>query len=156
LREGLKQIIYRITEGSRRVYTYRGRKAPDGVTHAWDRTAERDGVAYRINRDHPLIIALEKTNSHDQSLLFGQVLHTLEETIPFDAVYADMASELRPKIDVTADGAYETLLALARSILSSLGPETSEGLRFLTALPTTEPFTSAPEAAKAIQQKLQP
>ena len=137
------------------MYTYRGRKTPDGVTHAWNRMAERDGVAYRVNRDHPLIIALERTNSHDQSLLFMQLLHTLEETIPFDAVYADMASELRPKIDQPTDGAYETLLALAQSILSSLGPETPEGQQFLTALPTTEPFTTAPEAATAIQRKLQ-
>lgn len=156
LREGLRQIIYRITDGSRRVYTYRGRKTPDGVTHAWDRTAERDGVAYRINRDHPLIVALEKTNSQDQSLLFGQLLQTLEETIPFDAVYADMASELRPRVDHTADDAFETLLALAQSILSSLGAETPEGQRFLAALPTTEPFTNAPEVAKAIIRKLQP
>lgn len=156
LREGLRQIIYRITDGSRRVYTYRGRKTPDGVTHAWDRTAERDGVAYRINRDHPLVVALEKTISQDQSLLFGQLLHTLEETIPFDAVYADMASELRPRVSPAADGAYETLLALAESILNSLGPDTPEGERFLAAIPTTEPFTSAPEAAKAILRKLQP
>lgn len=156
LREGLRQIICRITEGSRRVYTYRGRKTPDGVTHAWDRTAERDGVAYRVNRDHPLIVALEKTNSNDQSLLFGQLLRTLEDTIPFDSVYADMASELRPTVAQCADGAYETLLALAESILSSLGYDTPEGQRFLTALPTTEPFTGAPEAAKAILRKLQP
>jgi hypothetical protein len=156
LREGLRQIIYRITEGSRRVYTYRGRKAPDGVIHAWDRTVDRDGVSYRINHDHPLIAALEKTTSSDQSLLFGQLVRTLEESIPFDAIYADMASELRPMANQNADGAYDRLLALAESILSSLGRETVEGQRFLTALPAIEPFTSAPEATKAVLQKLQP
>ena len=155
LREGLKQIIHRITDGSRRVYTYRGRKTPDGIIRAWDRSVERDGVAYRINRDHPLIAALEKAHTHDQSLLFGQVLHTLEETIPFDAVYADMASELRPMVVHNTDDKYETLLALAESILGSLGRETAEGQRFLAALPTTEPFTGAPEAAKAVLRRLQ-
>ncbi len=33
LREGLKQIIHRITEGSRRVYTYRGRKSSRTRSH---------------------------------------------------------------------------------------------------------------------------
>jgi hypothetical protein len=155
LREGLKQIIFRITEGSRRVYTYRGRKTPDGVTHAWERAVERDGISYRINREHPAISALERTHSEEQSALFEQTLRTLEQTIPFDAVYADMASELRPALPESNGDVYNNLLSLAENILRVLGSDTDEGQRFLAVLPKTEPFNIAPEAAKLIQLKLQ-
>ncbi|HEV3276036.1 MAG TPA: ATP-binding protein [Terriglobia bacterium] len=154
LREGLRQIINRITEGSRRVYTYRGRKAPDEIIHAWERTVDRDGVAYRINREHPLIAALDANSSNDLLHLFGGFLRLLEDALPFDAIYADMASELRPQTRHPEDNQYESLLALAQTILGSLGRGTPEGDRFLTALPTIEPFCNAPDSAQAVLRAL--
>jgi hypothetical protein len=155
LREALRQIIHRITEGSRRVYTYRGRKASDGITRTWERTAEREGVTYTVNRSHPLLVALAGTHSRTQSLLFNQLIRVLEESIPFDAVYADMASELRPNLSQRDDRTEESLLALARSILESLGRDTPEGQRFLHAMATIEPFSSAPEYTQTLRDKLQ-
>lgn len=61
LRSGLRQIINRITERSRKVYTYRGRRTgANDLVRAWDRTAVRGGAVYSINRDHPMIAAIEK------------------------------------------------------------------------------------------------
>ncbi len=153
LREGLKQIIDRITEGSRRIFTYRGRRAPDPIIRAWERTVERSGVAYRINREHPLIAAIDNTASPEQSPLLEELLRVLEETLPFDAVYADMASERRPQIDVSDGERDDTLLALAENILASLGPNTAEGQRFLAALAKTEPFSRVPHVARTITDK---
>ena len=154
LREGLKQIIHRITEGSRRVYTYRGRKTPDRIVHAWDRTVERDGVAYRINRDHPLVLALEGTLGDEQAHLFDEFLRFVEESLPFDALYVDMASELRPATRASDDDEQRDLFSLAQAILTSLGRDTPAGQRFLAALPNTEPFSADPDVAQTILRKL--
>jgi len=154
LREGLKQIISRITEGSRRVYTYRGRKSPDAITHIWDRTVVRDGISYTINRKHPLLAAVEGKIGDDDLPLFEAFLRTLEQTLPFDALYADLASELRPTSESTED-ARKTLLSLAQQLLAILGgSKTDEGQRFLAEIPSIEPFSGAVEEARAIARTL--
>jgi hypothetical protein len=155
LREGLKQIIHRITEGSRRVYTYRGRKSSDAITHTWDRTVVRDGISYTINRKHPLVAAVESSIGDDDLPLFAALLRVLEQTLPFDALYADLASELRPATEPPVEDARTTLLTLAQRLLEVLGGrETEEGKRFLSALPSIEPFSGAAEESRAIARTL--
>jgi hypothetical protein len=155
LREGLKQIINRITDGSRRVYTYRGRKASDAITHTWDRAIVRDGISYTINRKHPLIAAVEGSIDEDELPLFAGLLRTLEQTLPFDALYADLASDLRPTTEEPEHDHKETLLTLAQQLLAVLGgKETPEGQRFIAALPSIEPFSGAVEDARAIARTL--
>ena len=155
LREGLKQITHRITEGSRRVYTYRGRKASDAITHTWDRAVVRDGISYTINRKHPLVAAVEGSIGDDDLPLFDALLRVLEQTLPFDALYADLASELRPATEPPPEDARTTLLTLAQRLLAVLGGrETEEGQRFLAALPSIEPFSGAVEEARAIARTL--
>ena len=153
LREGLKQIISRITEGSRRVYTYRGRKSSDAITHTWDRTEVRDGIAYTINRKHPLVAAVEGSIGEHELPLFEALLRTLEQTLPFDALYADLASELRPAKE--EHDVRQTLLTLAQQLLAVLGGrDTPEGQRFIAALPSIEPFSGAVADARAITRIL--
>jgi hypothetical protein len=157
LREGLKQIISRITDGSRRVYTFRGKKSSDDrIVHAWDRMIVRAGVSYKINREHPLVSALEQSIEHDHRGLFDELLRVLENSLPFDALYADMASEIRPATEEPADDGDHSLLALADQIFTTIGRGTEAGRRFLAALHTVEPFSSAPELARTIAQKLAP
>ena len=150
LREGLKQIINRITDGSRRVYTFRGTKATtDKIVHAWDRTIVRDGIAYRINRKHPLIAALTNAPTEYGADLVKELLIVLEQTLPFDAIYLDMASEVRPTTPEALDE-YEALRTLAGNILESLGRTTTAGQQFLAALASVEPFCGFPEIARSI------
>jgi Histidine kinase-, DNA gyrase B-, and HSP90-like ATPase len=155
LREGLKQIINRITEGSRRVYTYRGRKSLDAITHTWDRTIVRDGISYTINRKHPLVAAVEAKIGDEELPLFAALLRTLEQTLPFDALYADLASELRPTTEEPEHDLRERLLTLAQQLLAVLGGRaTPEGQRFIAALPSIEPFSGAVEDARSIARTL--
>jgi hypothetical protein len=155
LREGLRQIISRITDGSRRVYTYRGRKSPDAITHTWDRTEVRDSISYTINRKHPLVAAVERNIGDEELPLFVALLRTLEQTLPFDALYADLASERRPTIEEPEQDPRQTLLTLAERLLAVLGGrETAEGQRFIAALPFIEPFSGAVDEARAIARTL--
>lgn len=154
LRDGLRQIIGRITEGSRNVFIFKGKKASDSkVTHAWDRTIVRDGVSYKINRDHPLLSALATVIPAAQESLMEEVFALLERSLPLDAIYLDKASHIRPIIEDKEDD-LKSLEHLAVQILSSLGRETEAAQRFLDSLNTVEPFNAYPELAKQIAIRL--
>jgi hypothetical protein len=154
LRDGLRQIIGRITEGSRNVFVFKGKKASDTkITHAWDRTIVRDGVSYKINREHPLMTALNGSSTKTGERLLEDVLKLLEQTIPLDLIYLDMASHIRPAVPPDEDKAV-LLEELAGQIVQSLGTTSDAGLRFLEMLPTIEPFDSFPQLAKEIAKRL--
>jgi hypothetical protein len=154
LRDGLRQIIGRITEGSRNVFIFKGKKASDSkITHAWDRTIVRDGVSYRINRDHPLLLALAAVTTSAQDNLLEQAFALLERSVPLDAIYLDKASHVQPIIEIEEDN-YKSLESLAVQIVSSLGRETEAAKRFLDSLNTVEPFNAHPELARQIAIRL--
>jgi hypothetical protein len=154
LREKLRQIIGRITDGSRHVFTFRGKKASsDKVIHAWDRTIVRDGVTYKINRSHPALSALGTVLQAAHNELLGEVLNVLEQSIPVDAIYLDMASNARPP-EVEEEERRESLEHLASQILSIVGRESEAGLRFLETIATIEPFNFTPALSKTIAERL--
>lgn len=154
LRDGLRQIIGRITEGSRNVFIFKGKKASDSkITHAWDRMIVRDGVSYRINRDHPLLSALAVVMPETQEPLMEEVFALLERSIPLDAIYLDKASHIQPIIEAEEDD-LKSLHGLATQIVCSLGRETEAAKRFLDSLSNVEPFNAHPELAKQIAIRL--
>ncbi len=156
LRNGFRQIISRITESSRRVYMFRGRSTgKDGIIHAWDRNEVRGGFTYRINRAHPLVAAVERVIPDLDLPLFQQLLQILENAFPFDAVYADMASEQRPAIDEDQEDE-QHLFDVAQRIVEAIGDDKDAVARFLTALPSTEPYTKFPNLTARILHKLTP
>jgi hypothetical protein len=111
-------------------------------------------VTYRINRDHPLIGALERLLPEQDTPLFHQLLQILEGSFPFDALYADMASERRPEMADTEDEAQ--LLDLAQRIVDAIADDTQAVERFLAMLPSTEPYARVPNLAARILQKIKP
>lgn len=154
LRNGFRQIISRITDSSRRVYTFRGRRTGnDKIIHAWDRNEVRGGFTYNVNRDHPAVAAVESIVPDDVLPLFQQLLQILESSFPFDAVYADMASDRRPEIDENEDDEHH-LLDVARRIIETLGDDKDAVARFLAALPSTEPYTKFPNLTARILHQL--
>lgn len=53
IKSNLARIVERISEGSKRAWTFRGRKEiSDSGTHLWTKTNVRDGVVYNLNRQH--------------------------------------------------------------------------------------------------------
>jgi hypothetical protein len=89
----------------------------------------------------------------EESALLDELLRVLEQTIPFDAIYLDMASEVRPTTP-EADDEHESLRTLAERILDSLGRTTPAGQRFLSSLAVIEPFSAYPDEAKTIVREL--
>ena len=61
VRERIKQIIARITEGSTQIHRGRGRKLfEEFKAPVWERYADKGRVRYEINREHPLFAVMEK------------------------------------------------------------------------------------------------
>lgn len=157
VRNNLKVTVERISEGSRRVYTFRARRANnDDVVHLWDRSAVRGGVTYGLNRDHPLITALESILPENGLGLFQKFLQSAERTFPFDAVYADMASERRPiSTDAENKHAREDLYDLALRMLDVIGRETEAAAKFVHGIAAIEPFSRYPDEMECLKEKLE-
>jgi hypothetical protein len=135
---------------------FKGKKASnDKIIHAWDRSIVRDGVSYRINREHPLLSALNQEIPLQTRNLLHDTFDLLEQMIPLDAIYLDLASQIRPAV-TTDDGAIRisTLEVLATQIVASIGRDTDAGQRFLDMLASIEPFSFHPEIAKEIAARL--
>ncbi len=111
-------------------------------------------MQYIINREHPLIKAVEAVTDDNFQQLIQRLLRTLETTFPFDAAYADMASERRPSAANEHGSKYEELYTLASTMLDALGRETEYARQLIASLPSIEPFCFYAEETSLIQRKL--
>ncbi|HEV2417298.1 MAG TPA: ATP-binding protein [Terriglobia bacterium] len=156
IRTGLRLIVERIAETSRRVYTFRGRRANDDeMVHCWDRKLVRGGVSYFVNREHPVVSALGSVIPEEHVPLFERLLQTIEGTFPFDSLYADMASERRPETVPDNESVNEYLYELGARILDALGTNEEAASRFVRNLASIEPFCRYPAEVTKIAEKLQ-
>lgn len=90
VKETLRQIINRIVEQSTRVHSGRGRRLFDEATDPfWLKHADRDGIRYSLNRDHPVLNAFRQILEGDEQRLFQEVLSVIEDSIPVEAIYSD-------------------------------------------------------------------
>jgi hypothetical protein len=155
VRAALRHIVDRIAEGSRRVYTFRGRKAVNaGVVPAWTRTELREGrYSYQINQEHPVVEALRRHLPENSSGLLRSFIRMIEETFPFDALYADMAAEQKIGAESASPEMTETLYDLATCLISVPGIE-AERKVMLGALRTMEPFCRYADITEEIIGKL--
>jgi hypothetical protein len=113
----------------------------------------RDGVTYKINRGHPALDALFTPLSEPQHELLNEILDVLEESLPLDAIYLDMASHNRPPV-VEDDDRRKSLEQLANTILTTIGRGSEAGIRFIETMATIEPFCFNPSIAKEIAMRL--
>lgn len=93
VREKLRQIINRITQQSKRVYTGRGNRLfEEQEQPLWIRFSDRGGTRYAVNRDHPLVNAFLNTLGSDSAAALDDIVSVIERSIPLEAIYADYSS----------------------------------------------------------------
>jgi hypothetical protein len=110
----LRQILSRIVEQSTRIHTGRGRRILDSVPEPlWVRYAERGGVRYSLNKDHPVFVSYQETLEPDKQHLFQVILTVIEDSIPVEAIYADYS--------MTPKSFDDTILLDSEDILRRLG-----------------------------------
>jgi Histidine kinase-, DNA gyrase B-, and HSP90-like ATPase len=142
-RAGFRRVVDRIAGTSRHVYQFRGRRASSGeVTHLWDRLIVRAGVEYRINREHPLVVAVG--DIEEASTRLDQLLRSIEMSIPTDSLYADMAADRNVQKPASDDDIAHFLRDLADRMVDALGSDDGAVARLLDGLDRLEPFSAHP------------
>lgn len=156
VRQGLRQIVDRIAERSRRVHTFRGAPTQDdGVIRGWQRLELRGGrFQYRINRDHDLLVGLRRAIDEPDGPLFERAVQMLEESFPYDAVYADMAADRLPSTDEAPGELLERLSDMAARLLGALEGVPEARKATLDRLHLLEPFCRHPEITARIRETL--
>ncbi|MBI5135768.1 MAG: ATP-binding protein [Nitrospirae bacterium] len=153
VRRNLGRTVERIAERSRQTYTFRGRNTRrDGIIHAWNRIQGRDGISYRVNREHPAVAMLDGALDDDQRQLLRGLLETIESTYPADALYADIASD-RPRATERCER--DSLRDLALQMLDAAGSVAGARDSLLANLHLVEPFCSYPEITGEIVKEIQ-
>lgn len=90
VREQIRKIIGRITEGSTRVIRGRGKRLYEAVPNpVWVRTAGHGMIEYSLDRQHPVIAAVTKSLKENESRKIEEILSIIESSIPVETIYAD-------------------------------------------------------------------
>jgi len=153
LRPHLKRIVGDVTIRSRRVYQHKGTSVNDSEhIPLWKRFEFRDkGATWQINRSHPYLQSFSSNPSIQHDL--ESLLKLLENTLPLQDIHIHTVND-QPIADRSIPNE-EELDILARRILGAFADDQTIASRLLDNLPLTEPFSSNPEAAKRIAQRLQ-
>lgn len=156
VRQGLSRIVERIADRSRRVYTFRGNRGWDpGLVPAWKRLEMRDmNVRYEVNREHDLFGALRKEVPEHAAPMLERFVQVIEESFPFDSVYADMASDRRTSTLEKPEEVEDRLLEIAGHLLGVLASTPEARTLMLERLHLLEPFNKHPEMTAKIKERL--
>ena len=94
MKDDLRRIARAVRKRAVTVYRHRGKAVvrTSGKSHVfvWQRRVRGKIVEYRINRDHPILRDVAKTNNIDSKKL-NQILRLVEEYIPVQQIWVDMA-----------------------------------------------------------------
>ncbi|WP_316636806.1 ATP-binding protein [uncultured Ruminococcus sp.] len=143
IKQNLSIIIGKISEGSKRTWTYRGRKeTSDNVIHMWNRMISRNGsIYYEINPDYPIIQDLY-TDYPELHERFNILLQQIGYTLPLNSLYLDLTND--EKIENDSEKDTKQIISMVKAILSVRDEHTSVE-ELLDNLKLAEPFYSYAE-----------
>lgn len=151
VRRNLIRIVDKIAQGSKRTYTFRGRKETrDDVGHTWERHKTREGIRYLINRDHPIVDTVARM-METESKEVDAMLKLIEETLPLNAMYVDMVED---EHFLTNPTSVESVRDLALKVLGSLEQDEEFLEKRLSWMEKYEPFSLVPEAIDQIRKEV--
>ena len=152
LRPHLKRIVGAVTARSRKVYTHRGSQVDAARVPLWARHELRGGaVTWRINRDHPAVMALATGGLHEEGDA-ERLLKLLEQSLPLHDIHVHISNDLlvaEPETNPEVE-----LEALARRLLEAFRDVPEQASRLLERLHLTDPFSRDPAAARRIAERL--
>lgn len=152
VRKNLSRIVKTIAEGSKRTWTYRGKKEVEDTTvHVWNRFKTREGVRYGLNRDYPLVDLLETMLDSRGRRGLEQLLRTIESNLPLNSLYVDLTND--QKVMTEEDGKRNDLKELAIALLSSLEGNGEDRQGAIEKLKHIEPFSRYPELVEFLEEK---
>lgn len=151
VRSNLQIVIERIADKSKRTWTFRGKKeTSDTVQHIWTRMkTPGNGVAYEINRDHPLvdqiIVDVPEIRTKLESLF-----RYIERGIPLNQLYVDLNND--EKIENDAEIEEAEMRKMLERMMSAM-PSSILRQEMLEKLEHTEPFCMYPNVLRDLKVK---
>jgi hypothetical protein len=107
-----------------------------------------------INRSHPAAELARQASKGDSATKMEQLLRAIELSLPIDALYADIASELQVKITPEEHKIEELLMSFATSIIGALGSDEPAVERALLGLERVEPFSDHPATTRRVIESI--
>ena len=152
VRDRLKKVLERISDGSRRTYRKRGQKLVDqNRMPMWHRIMADDTIRYRPNADHPAFTDFAESLPEGLRPSFFNCISLVGASLPIDALHADMAGS--PE-QVMADAVDEdTLVQAVQSTLVRLLERKFDLETITSMLRDVDPFRSSWEATQRIIQE---
>lgn len=139
IKNNLMRIVDRISDGSRRAWTFRGkREISDNGMHLWTKTSQRDGVAYNINREHVMLKMLSETLSAEQRKILEDYLKLVEGNLPLNQLYVDLNNEEQINVRKEKEDRDE-VMEIAKGILSQIQDSPMKNAQISIML-QTDPF----------------
>lgn len=150
VRKNLAIIIEKIAEGSKKTWTFRGRKETnDSIVHVWNRMKNREGgIYYEVNRTHPMISSIIEKYP-DLRIPIDNILKQISMSIPLNSLYIDLTND--EKIINDSDEESKNIIELFKSIISSSSSEYRQVL--MESLKATEPFCNYLEEIEDAQER---
>ena len=138
VKQNLAVIIEKISEGSKRTWTYRGKKETrDDVIHMWNRMVSREGgIFYEINADYPMIEALVSEYPGIRSKL-DVLLKQISMSLPLNSLYIDLTND--EKLANDSDTATQDIIALVKTIVMQQS-NVADRYAMIESLKLAEPF----------------
>lgn len=139
IKSNLARIVERISDGSRRTWTFRGkREISDKGNHLWNKTVVRDGIVYNLNRDHVFLKMLSESLDSEQKHLLEDYLRLAEGYLPLNQLYVDLNNE--EQINIKKDREAENeVLEMVLGILGRIRDDPQRRLQ-IQLLIDTDPF----------------
>lgn len=153
IKNNLLRVVDRISEGSRRTWTFRGKKeVGDDGSHLWTKVRIRDGVIYNLNRDHAFLDMLIESLDSQQKKFLENYLKLAEENLPLNQLYVDLNNEERVNVrkeKVAEIEAIEQIKLYLDKIVDS--PDRSTLIRVLM---QTDPFCNYRNIVTILRKEL--
>ncbi len=154
IKKNLARIVDRISEGSKRAWTFRGkREVSDDGSHLWSKTKIRDGVVYNLNRDHILLKLLSDTLDAEQKKLLENYLRLAEGNLPLNQLYVDLNNEEQVNVRKEKDAEAEAM-ETALSILANIAGDPARDMQIQLML-QTDPFCNYRKIVDMLAKELE-
>lgn len=154
IKRNLERVVDRISEGSKRVWTFRGKKEiSDHGCHLWNKEQAREGVQYRLNRDHVFLKMLGDSLSADQKHILNSYLKLVEGNLPLNQLYVDLNNEERVNVRKEKDAESEAM-DFAKMILENIkdSPERPAQIKLML---QTDPFCNFKSVVDLLNKEIE-
>jgi hypothetical protein len=153
--EPLRRIARATRTRAEEVYRYKGkmlaRRNSQSFVFAWLQEKDRNGaLRFRINRKHPVIVALMRATPQNRKVV-ERAIRFIEETVPTTMIGVSIAESLDTQPAPFA-GATREIRPLVEFLYGNLVAEGTPPNEAIDSIAATEPFIYFPEVIQAFRE----